>query len=295
MAGERQSRQQTSERAQTSSPSAQQGDWQPSGQRTGQSGQMTESHGQQMRPGTRGHPAMRRYGAYDPWGSSPFSIVQRLSDEMDRIFETFGMGRSGFPSGSRYGGQTGLGGYGGMEQQSMWAPSVDVRERDGKLLVSVDLPGLRKEDINVRVEDNAIVIEGERTEESANQQQGFHHQRERSYGSFFRMISLPESADPEQANATFRDGVLQIEVPLSQQQSRGRRLEIREGSGGGGSGTSSSSYGGSSSGGSSSGGTASGGSSSGGTASGGSSSGGSSSQMSGGSTSSGSQGTGQPR
>jgi HSP20 family protein len=244
MANERQSKQQTSERAQTGS--AQQGDWQSSTQRTGgqaSGGQTSGGYGQPWSSAARGTGSggggslsTRRSldpGFYGGYGRSPFSMMQRLSDEMDRLFESFGMGR-GFPSlwGSSSGGfgagQRGLpGGFQGL--QSLWSPSVDVCESEGKFCVTVDLPGLKRDDVNVQVENDAIVIQGQRSDERTTDEQGY-YQRERSYGGFHRVIPLPEGADAEQASATFSDGVLRIEMPAAQTSSRGRRLEIRDAS-----------------------------------------------------------------
>jgi len=232
MANERQSRQQTSERAQTSSRNAQQGEWQPSTQRGGtaqqSSGSMTESHGQQQsRTGRGDYPSTRRNTALESggYGVGPFSLMHRITDEMDRLFESFGMGRSAFPSPW---GQSGLlSGAQSLFGRPMWTPSIDMCQRGDKLVVTADLPGIKKDDLDVRVENNYIVIQGHRHDETSSQEEGWQH-RERSYGTFYRVIDMPEGADAEQANATFRDGVLKIEIPMSRQ-NRGRKLEIRDG------------------------------------------------------------------
>jgi HSP20 family protein len=247
MANERQSRQQTSERAQTSSPSAQQGEWQPSGQRgAGQQsgGRTTGDYGQFPQTGTRGGGATRRSlepGYYGGYGGGPVSLMRRLTDDMDRLFESFGMGRGLFGSpfgfGSGQGGVAGLGSQQGM--QTLWSPSVDVCERNGKFCVEVDLPGMKKDDVTVQIDNDAIVIQGQRSDERSTNEEGY-YQRERSYGSFYRVIPLPEGTSADQATATFRDGVLQIEMPATQQLTRGRKLEIRDaGAGSGAAGTTS--------------------------------------------------------
>ena len=229
MANERQSKQQMSDRAQTNS-TAQQGDWQPSSQGgAGRAGhQVATGYGQSGQAGARGSVTARRsqdpgyYGSYYG-GGGPLSMMRRLTDEMDRLFESFGMGR-GFPS--PFGGIQGeLRGSRGL--QSLWSPSVDVCERGGKFCVSVDLPGIKKDDVDVQVENDAITIQGQRSDERTTDERGY-YQRERSHGSFHRVIPLPEGADAENATATFRDGVLQIEMPVATQSARGRRLEIRD-------------------------------------------------------------------
>jgi len=110
--------------------------------------------------------------------------------------------------------------------QSLWYPQVEVREREGKLVVCADLPGARKEDVHVEIRDNALILQGERHQESEHNQGGF-YRSERSYGHFQRVIPLPEGVNPEQAQASFKDGVLEITLPLPQRESpQGRRIEI---------------------------------------------------------------------
>jgi HSP20 family protein len=173
------------------------------------------------------------------YGSGPFSIMRRISDEMDRLFENFGMGRGLFPSASSQGSAANwdAGDY-NQGMPSMWSPHVEVRERNGKLVIDADLPGMKRDDINVRVEDDEVIIQGERHQETSGTQSGY-YRSERSYGSFYRTIPLPEGTNADTANATFRDGVLEIEFDMPRQQQRGRTLQIREGQSGGQSGTSS--------------------------------------------------------
>lgn len=147
---------------------------------------------------------------------SPFSFMARFSEEMDRLFEDFGFG-GGFlvPSSGSF-------------QNSMWSPLTEVFEREGQLVIQADLPGMSKDDINIDIEEDQIVIRGERHNEREENREGFYHS-ERSYGSFYRSIPLPQNIDSEQANATFRNGVLEITMPLPEERQRKRRLEISEG------------------------------------------------------------------
>ena len=178
-----------------------------------------------------GGSSMSPYGSeYESgYGSGPFSIMRRISDEMDRFFENFGMGRSLMSGGES--GQWGEQGYGGRSMPSMWSPHVEVSERDGKLLIEADLPGMKREDINVQIEQDAIVIQGERNAHQTSNQGGY-YRSERSYGTFYRTIPLPEGTNADSAQASFRDGVLQIELDAPREQQRGRRLEIRDGGSG---------------------------------------------------------------
>ena len=151
--------------------------------------------------------------------------MRRISDEMDRLFENFGMGRSLF-SGQEQG-NWGEGEPVGQNAPSMWSPHIEVCERNGKLLIQADLPGIKRDDINVRVEQDAIILQGQRNQEQTTNQSGY-YRSERSYGSFYRTIPLPEGANTESATASFRDGVLEIELDAPRQQLRGRMLEIRD-------------------------------------------------------------------
>jgi HSP20 family protein len=149
--------------------------------------------------------------------------MRRISDEMDRLFDSFGFGRSFFPSEFGQGAQAR---YADLGATALWAPHVDVVERDGKLLISADLPGVKKEDVKVEINPDSVTLQGQRHQEKSSSDRGY-YQSERSYGSFYRTIPLPEGVNTENASATFRDGVLQIEVPAPSQQSRGRTLEIK--------------------------------------------------------------------
>lgn len=154
-------------------------------------------------------------------GGGPFALLRRMEQEMDRMFEQLGLDAGGYAGQSRSRGS-------GMP--SLWAPQIEMYERDGKLHVCTDLPGMKKEDIHVNVEDDVITIQGERrsSEEGRDQQQGF-YRSERSYGSFYRTIPLPEGVNAENAEATFRDGVLDIAFDAPTGQKRGRTLEISDG------------------------------------------------------------------
>ena len=220
MANDRQSRQQQSERAQTSAGSAQQGEWQPS-QRGSTASQ--GAYPQESRSSGRVDLTGRRAAAPEDYfgGFGPFSMMRRLSDDIDRIFENFGMGRGFFPSDLRQGATAREG------AMAAWAPRVEMCEKDGKFCISADLPGVKKEDLNVHVDQNAVTIEGERRQERTIDERGY-YQSERSYGSFYRSIPLPEGVDADRATAEFKDGVLRIEVPAPQLRPRGRKLEIKD-------------------------------------------------------------------
>jgi HSP20 family protein len=161
----------------------------------------------------------RRPARYDPfggWGGNPFRSLQRFADEMDRMFDDVGLGRR-WRSSPAWSGTTSL----------AWAPEVDVFQKDNELTIRADLPGLRKENVSVDITDDSVTITGERRRESEEEKEGY-YRSERSYGSFYRVVPLPEGAITEQAKAQFRDGVLEITMPVPPA-AKGRRLEITEG------------------------------------------------------------------
>jgi HSP20 family protein len=160
----------------------------------------------------------RRQGLSRPsaWGASPFQAFQRLADEMDRMFDDFGLGR-------RWASPL----WSGAGAGTMWAPDVEVFQKNSQLTIRADLPGMKRDEISVDVNEDSVTIQGERRREREEDQEGL-YRSERSYGSFCRVIPLPQGAISDQAKATFRDGVLEITMPAPPH-SRGRRIEIGEG------------------------------------------------------------------
>jgi HSP20 family protein len=156
------------------------------------------------------------------FATSPFSLMRRMMDDLDRVFEEFGF-RTGESSMARRELQRRAAG-----REAFWAPDVDVFEREGKLVVRADLPGLSKDDVRVEVQDGALVIEGERRHEREIERGGM-YRAERIYGTFSRVIPLPEGVDPDAAEARFDNGVLEVSLGLSEEKARGKRIEIREG------------------------------------------------------------------
>jgi HSP20 family protein len=118
---------------------------------------------------------------------------------------------------------------GGRESEwGMWMPSIDVRERDNQLIINADLPGLNSEDVKIEVNDEGLVIRGERKREHEEQKEGY-YRTERSYGTFYRLVPLPEGANVEQAKANFKDGVLEVTVPIPEGVRKRREIPIESG------------------------------------------------------------------
>ena len=92
-----------------------------------------------------------------------------------------------------------------------WAPPVDVAETQEKILVRAEVPGIRQEDISIEFENGLLTLRGERKLEKTEGVTW--HRVERIYGNFSRSFTLPRSVDPEKIAATYREGILEIEVP----------------------------------------------------------------------------------
>jgi|SRR5215510_3929490 len=148
--------------------------------------------------------------------ATPFTFMRRFGEEMDRLFEDFGIGNAWLTPMLEK----------AQLPRGVWSPQVEVFERDNQLVLRADLPGLTKDDLNVEVSDNGIVIEGERKNEYEDKGEGY-YRSERSYGKFYRRIPLPEGARAEEASADFSNGVLEITIPAPEREpSKARRLEI---------------------------------------------------------------------
>lgn len=100
----------------------------------------------------------------------------------------------------------------GLHREAGWLPDMDVFERNGKSVVRMDLPGLKREDIEVTVEDDVLVIRGHREEEKEVKEDDYYC-AERATGEFSRAIRLPKGASGDGIEATYADGVLEVTMP----------------------------------------------------------------------------------
>ena len=109
-----------------------------------------------------------------------------------------------------------------------WAPALDISERKDAYLVTVEVPGVEPEDLDITMEDGLLTIKGERQFTSESSEQQF-HRVERRYGAFRRSITLPAQVQADQIEATFDNGVLQIVVPKAEE-AKPKRIQVRPGS-----------------------------------------------------------------
>ena len=172
---------------------------------------------QQRKDVARSSPAiglLQRRGEY-PFGlmphesfrANPFTFFRRMTEEMDRMFQDIGWERE-------------------VSKSAGWLPAIEVSQREGNYNVKAELPGLEPNDVKVEIENDALVIQGERRSESEERIGGV-QRTERQYGSFYRSIPLPEGANVEQAQAKFHNGVLEVTIPTPQQQSNRRTIPVQ--------------------------------------------------------------------
>jgi HSP20 family protein len=146
-----------------------------------------------------------------PTTYSPFGLMRRFADDMDRMFGSLD-----------------------WNDQQLFSPELDIYEKDGKLVVRADLPGVSKDNVKVDLSEHVLTIEGERKCEHEDNDQGVYtcERSERSYGHFRREIALPEGVNTDTAKANFKNGTLEITFDSPQTSKTRRRIEIQDEGGG---------------------------------------------------------------
>jgi HSP20 family protein len=108
-----------------------------------------------------------------------------------------------------------------------WAPAVDLAEDDENFTITADLPDVKKEDMNVSVENGYLTISGERHHESEDEDsKKKYHRIERSYGSYVRRFAVPENVDAEAISASFKDGVLEVKIPKIEPREEKEKVDV---------------------------------------------------------------------
>lgn len=105
-----------------------------------------------------------------------------------------------------------------------WAPAVDIYENENDIVLKAELPGVDPKDVEVRVEDSTLYLKGERKFEKETKEENY-HRVERSYGSFARSFSLPNSIDSEKVKAEYKDGLLKLILP-KREESKPKTIKI---------------------------------------------------------------------
>ncbi|KAF0232620.1 MAG: HSP20 family protein [bacterium] len=132
---------------------------------------------------------------YNFFNANPFDLIKEFTEEMDKVSENFGFSK--FES-----------------KEFDWKPAIDIFTRDGKFFIHAELPGMAKEDIKVELEENRLVVRGERKRETKEEKKDF-YRSELSYGSFYRAIVLPKEANIGEIEAKFGNGILEICMPVA--------------------------------------------------------------------------------
>ncbi|MGQ9730717.1 MAG: Hsp20/alpha crystallin family protein [Candidatus Zipacnadales bacterium] len=110
--------------------------------------------------------------------------------------------------------------------EQVWAPRVDVYEKDGEIVTKVELPGVAKEDVEVIREEGHLVIRAETKKDEEVEEEGY-YRRERLQGRFERVIPLPADVKDEEIKAKFENGVLEVRAPKKEPEPTGRKIEVR--------------------------------------------------------------------
>jgi HSP20 family protein len=145
----------------------------------------------------------------------PFQDLRSAQDEMAQMrpMLAHALGLQGQPQGS--------------DRATAWAPALDISERKDAYLVTVELPGVEADDLDITMEDGLLTIQGERHFAHDSSEQQF-HRVERRYGAFRRSITLPAQVQADQIEASFDNGVLEIMVPKAEE-AKPKRIQVRPG------------------------------------------------------------------
>lgn len=145
-------------------------------------------------------------------GSDPFLTLHR---EMNRLFDDV-----------LRGGSVSSGGQGGSQGSVLLAPHMDVSETDKEVRIQAELPGVSENDIEVSLNEDVLTIRAEKKQERKEEREGVHFS-ERAFGTFQRSLRLPFQVNPDQVQARFENGVLNVTLPKTQLQERSRRIQIQ--------------------------------------------------------------------
>lgn len=134
----------------------------------------------------------------------PFRDLVSIQERMNRLFDDAFRGNPRASSEDEWA----LGGT--------WAPSVDIFEQDGNIVLKAELPGMDAKDVEIHVENNVLTLRGERKLDNEVKRESY-HRVERSYGSFARSFTLPNVVDTERIKADYKDGVLRVTLPKKEE------------------------------------------------------------------------------
>lgn len=144
-----------------------------------------------------------------PIKASPLWGIENFRRDMNRLFGSFNHPFSTFRP---------------LESEA-WLPALDVYEKDDEMVIRLDLPGMEKKDVKVKVLDDILTIEGERKFEKEIEEDEYLC-REAAYGEFTRRIALPSPVEEYEVKATFKNGILEIRVPVKVETSKPKEIPV---------------------------------------------------------------------
>jgi HSP20 family protein len=150
---------------------------------------------------------LARFERPDVWSWSPFDQLTSIRDEINRLFEA--------PAAN-----------GGADVFNTWAPALDLYEDKDNLVLRAELPGLKKEDIDISVHENVVSVSGERKNEKKYEASQTSRE-ERFFGRFTRSLKLPKQVDASRVKAAYKDGVLTVTLPKAEE-AKPRQIEIKD-------------------------------------------------------------------
>ena len=143
-------------------------------------------------------------------GSFNFPLFRRLGREIDFLFDRFGIERNIFEP-----------------AETVWTPDIEMFRRGSEIVVRADMPGLTKDDVTIELSEDQLILRGERKQEKEEKSEGY-YRAERTYGSFYRALPLPDGVKLDQTKATMTDGVLEIVMPAAKVEEKKRTIAIEE-------------------------------------------------------------------
>ena len=126
------------------------------------------------------------------WTPKPMNVFDEMDDMINSVFKN----AWNFP----------------VRGNRNWSPAVDVKESDDSFILTADIPGLTKKDVKINITDGVMPVSGERTMENEKDNDHYHY-RERYHGSFSRTFNLPETVNDEKITASFKNGILKVDLP----------------------------------------------------------------------------------
>jgi HSP20 family protein len=196
----------------------------------------TGGNGSAREEGARGRQVARsggRLAGLQTWpvllragvSASPWELVRRMSEDVEQLFETLRLGEAGIAPATPGPSELRRSRDAGLSSRNLFAPPIEVQQRPDAVVVRLDLPGVEADEIDVTIDDGNLIISGERRQEHREEREGL-VRTEISYGSFHRVIPLPDGADEDRMTADLRNGTLEVTVPVVAREG-GRRVPVQ--------------------------------------------------------------------